>query len=99
VRLALAARPARGAVVWDRGQEGTRPCRARTVAATIRFSRTGRPADVREAALHVIELVPLDGTTGPLVLATTLPVATVADLHGGAASTRGAGRARPASNP
>jgi hypothetical protein len=79
---ALAAEPARGEVVWDRGQEGKLPCRARTVTATIRFSRTGRQADFRAAALHFIELVPLDGTTDPLVLATTLPVATVADIQG-----------------
>jgi hypothetical protein len=78
----LARQPELGEVVWDRGQEGELPCRARALRATIRFSRTGRKGDVAEATLQFVELVPLDGATGPLVLATTLPVATLADAKG-----------------
>ncbi len=78
----LVAQPVLGAVVWDRGQEGKLRCAARTLTATIRFSRTGRLADYQQATLHFIELVSLDGTTGPLVLATTLPVETLADVRG-----------------
>src|SRR5207249_9691471 len=36
-----------GRVVWDRGQEGPLPCRARAVTATILFSRSGRIGDVQ----------------------------------------------------
>ena len=78
----LARQPDLGEVLWDRGQEGELPCRARALRATIRFSRTGRQDDVTEAALQFVELVPVDGTTEPLVLATTLPVATRADATG-----------------
>ena len=82
---ALAAQPMVGhgrEVVWDRGQEGTLRCRARTVTAAVRFSRTGRQADYREATLRFVELLPLDGITAPLVLATTLPVDRPADVRG-----------------
>jgi hypothetical protein len=78
----LAAQPVVGEVVWDRGQEGTLRCAARTVTATIRFSRTGRQGDYTAATLHFVELLPLDGVTDPLVLATTLPVATPGDVKG-----------------
>jgi hypothetical protein len=78
----VAAQPVVGEVVWDRGQEGTLRCAARTVAATIRFSRTGRQDDYTDATLNFIERLPLDGLTDPLVLATTLPVATLADVRG-----------------
>jgi hypothetical protein len=78
----LAAQPAVGEVVWDRGQEGKLRCEARTVTATIRFSRTGRQHDYAEAPVHFVELVPLDGSTDPLVLATTLPVGRLADVTG-----------------
>ncbi len=78
----LAAQPALGEGVWDRGEEGPLVCPARTVTAAIRYSRTGRQADYQEATLHFVQLVPLDGTTEPLVLATTLPVATLADVKG-----------------
>jgi hypothetical protein len=71
-----------GRVMWDRGQEGLLPCRARAVTATIRFSRSGRLADVQEATVQFLELVPLEGLTDPLVLATTLPVDTLADAIG-----------------
>lgn len=50
----LAAQPWLGEVVWDRGQEGLLPCRARAVRATIRFSRTERQADYEEATLHFL---------------------------------------------
>ena len=78
----LATQPVVGEVVWDRGQEGTLRCAARTVTATIRFSRTGRQGDYAEATLQVVELLPLDGVTAPLVLATPLPVTTLADVKG-----------------
>ena len=78
----LAQQPALGQVVWDRGQEGALVCDARVLTATIRFSRTGRQADVATATLRFVELRPVDGTTDPLVLATTLPVLTLADVRG-----------------
>jgi hypothetical protein len=78
----LDQQPDRGEVVWDRGQEGPLRCQARTVTATIRFSRSGRQADYQEASLHFVQLVPCDGTTAPLVLATTLPSDTLADVKG-----------------
>jgi Transposase DDE domain len=78
----LVTQPVVGEVVWDRGQEGELRCEARRVTATIRFSRTGRRDDYREATLHFVELVPLDGVTDPLVLATTLPVDRLADVKG-----------------
>ena len=80
--VVLAAQPVVGEVVWDRGQEGTLRCEARTVTAAIRFSRSGRRLDYTEATLHVVELLPLDGVTDPLVVATTLPVETLADITG-----------------
>ncbi len=79
---ALAAQPAAGEVVWDRGQAGTLRCQARRLTATIRFSRSGRQADYTEATLHFVELRPLDGVTDPLVVATPLPVTTLADVKG-----------------
>jgi hypothetical protein len=79
---ALAAQPAVGDVVWDRGQEGTLLCQARTLTAAVRFSRPGRQADYTEATLHVVELMPRDGVTDPLVVATTLPVETLAAVQG-----------------
>jgi hypothetical protein len=78
----LANQPWLGEVVWDRGQEGKLVCQARTLTATIRFSRTGRQDDYQEATLQFVQLVPRDGTTDPLVLATTLPVDTLADVKG-----------------
>ena len=78
----LAAQPARGEVLWDRGQEGVLVCQTRTLTATIRFSRSGRQADYQEATLHVVQLVPLTGPADPLVVATTLPVDTLADVKG-----------------
>jgi hypothetical protein len=79
---ALAAQPVVGDVVWDRGQEGTLLCQARTLTAAVRFSRTGRQTDYGEATLHFVELRPRDGATAPLVVATTLPVARLADVTG-----------------
>jgi len=69
-------------VLWDRGQEGPLACRARTLTAATRFSRSGRQHDYQEATLHFIQLAPDDGPTDPLVLATTLPIATLADVKG-----------------
>jgi hypothetical protein len=78
----LAAQPPLGEVVWNRGEAEPLRCAVRTVTATCRFSRTGRQADVQEATLAVVELAPVDGEHDPLVLATTLPVATLADAKG-----------------
>jgi len=78
----LAAHPVLGEVVWDRGQEGKLRCEARAVTATIRFSRSGRQHDSTAATLQFVELLPLDGVTDPLVLATTLPVDALAAVQG-----------------
>jgi hypothetical protein len=78
----LDTQPVVGELVWDRGQEGTLRCEVRTVTATIRFSRTGRQDDYVDATLQFVELLPLDGVTDPLVLATTLPVGRLADVRG-----------------
>jgi hypothetical protein len=78
---ALAQQPWRGAVDWDRGAVGVRPCRLRTLRATIRFSRTGRKDDVQEATVNFVEAVPVEGATASLVVATTLPVDTVAQVR------------------
>jgi hypothetical protein len=86
--VVLAAQPVLGKVVWDRGQEGALPCDARTVTATIRFSRTGRRADYAEATLQFVELLPLDGVTDPLVIATTLPVDRLVDVKGIVSSSK-----------
>lgn len=48
------------------------------VRVTIRFTRTGRTADVQDATVHVVEAIPLLGLIDPPVLATTLPVDTTA---------------------
>jgi hypothetical protein len=74
-----------GQIGWDRGQEGKLPCLARTVRATLRHSPSGRVADYREAPLNFLELVPLQGPTEPLVLATTLPTARLPEARGVAA--------------
>ena len=68
--------------MWDRGQEGILPCRVRTARATIRFSRSGRKSDYREASLNFLELVPVVEGMDPLVLVTTLPAGTLADAKG-----------------
>jgi Transposase DDE domain len=78
---ALAQQPWRGMVNWDRGEHGRLRCRLRTLRATIRFSRTGRKDDVQEATINVVEAVPVQGPTESLVLATTLPVETVAQAR------------------
>jgi len=78
---ALEQQPWRGEVEWDRGQQGRLRCRLRTLRAAIRFSRSGRKDDVQEATVTFVEAVPLDGRTDPLVLATTLPVNTVAEAR------------------
>jgi hypothetical protein len=78
---ALAPQPWRGAMDWDRGAEGVLRCRLRTLRAPIRFSRTGRKDDVQEATVNFVEAVPLEGLTESLVLATTLPVDTVAQVR------------------
>ena len=78
----LARQPYFGEVVWDRGQEGVLACQARWVRATIRFSRSGRKSDYREATVNFLELVPVEGSMGPLVLVTTLPVESLAEARG-----------------
>jgi hypothetical protein len=78
---ALAGPPWRGAVAWERGEDGVLPCRLRTLRATIQCNRTGRKGDVRAATVNFVEAVPLDGQTASLVLATPLPVDTVAQAR------------------
>jgi hypothetical protein len=78
---ALAQQPWRGAVDWDRGAEGVLRCRLRTLRAPIRFNRTGRQDDVQEATVNFVEAVPVKGATKSLVVATTLPVDTVAQVR------------------
>jgi hypothetical protein len=78
---ALAQQPWRGEVTWDRGEQGRLRCRLRTLRATIRFTRTGRKGDVREATVNFVEAAPVDGQSEPLVLVTTLPVETVAQAR------------------
>ena len=78
---AVAQQPWRGEVDWDQGERGRLRCRLRTLRATIRFSRTGRKDDVQEATVNFVEAVPLEGPTESLVLATTLPVQTVAQAR------------------
>jgi Transposase DDE domain len=78
----LAQQPGLGQVIWERGEAGPLVCQARQVRATIRYSRTGRQADYTEATLHFVELVPLDPAQEPLVLATTLPTTTLAEVAG-----------------
>jgi hypothetical protein len=78
---ALAQQPWQGTVTWDRGEHGRLCCRLRTLRATIRFSRTGRKDDVQEATVTFVEAVPVQGPSDSLVLATTLPVETVAQAR------------------
>jgi hypothetical protein len=78
----LGGQPWLGEVAWDRGKEGKLRCRARAVRGTIRFSRSGRKADYVEATLNFLQLVPIAGGEEPLVVATTLPVATLTDAKG-----------------
>ena len=78
----LAGQPWFGEVEWDRGKEGKRRCRARAVRGTIRFSRSGRQDDAVAATLNFLQLVPIEGDEEPLVVATTLPLATLADAKG-----------------
>jgi len=78
---AVAQQPWRGEVDWDQGERGRLRCRLRTLRATIRCSRTGRKDDVQEATVNFVEAVPLEGPTESLVLATTLPVQTVAQAR------------------
>lgn len=78
----LAEQPWLGEVDWDRGEAGKLRCQARGVRGTIRFSRSGRKMDYEEATLNFLELVPLEGNEEPLVVATTLPLATLVDAKG-----------------
>jgi hypothetical protein len=78
---ALAQQPWRGEVDWDRGAQGRVRCRLRTLRAPIRFSRTGRKDDMQEATVNFVEAVPVEGLSESLVVATTLPVDTVAQVR------------------
>lgn len=79
---ALARQAPLGRAVWQRGAEPPLPCEVRALAATLRYSRTGRQDDYREATLQFVELRPEAAGHDPLVLATTLPVRTLADAVG-----------------
>jgi hypothetical protein len=72
----------RGEVEWDRGEAGVVRCRLRWARAAVCFNPTGRQADAREAAVWFVEAAPLEGGLDPLVLATTLPVASRAAAAG-----------------
>jgi len=78
---ALEQQPWRGDVEWDRGQQGRLRCRLRPLRGTIRFSRSGRKDDGQEATVTFVEAVPLDGQSDALVLATALPVETLAEAR------------------
>lgn len=78
----LAEEQWRGEVAWDRGQEGVVRCRLRWTQVVVRFSRSGRQTDTQEATVGVVEARPLDARLDPLLLATTLPLATRADAVG-----------------
>ncbi len=80
--LLLDQQPWLGETVWAGGDAGPTRCRVHAARATIRFSRTGRQADCTEATLHFVEFVPLDAQRESLVLATTLPVARLAECRG-----------------
>ena len=78
----LTAQAPLGEAWWYGGEDGPVRCTVRVVRGAIRHSRTGRQADYTEAPLTFVELRPLVGTRAPLVLATTLPVASLADARG-----------------
>jgi hypothetical protein len=78
----LAEHDWRGEVVWDRGQEGAVRCRLRWTQVIVRFSRSGCRTDAREATIGIVEARPLDPRLDPLILATTLPLASRADAVG-----------------
>lgn len=78
----LEGQPYLGEVIWDGGDEGRLRCQVRKVRATIRFSRSGRNADYQEATVNFLELVPVEEGLDSLVLATTLPVQSLADARG-----------------
>jgi len=78
----LAQQPGLGQAVWERGQEGPLLCQVRSLGATIRYSRSGRQADTTEATLTFVEFVPLEPDHDSLVLATTLPAATLREATG-----------------
>ena len=78
----LAKAPYLGEVIWDRGEEGRIRCQVRKVRATIRFSRSGRKNDYREATVNFLELVPMEEGLESLVLVTTLPVESLVEARG-----------------
>ena len=82
LREVLADLPWLGEVVWNRGEGGKLRCQARTVRATIRFSRSGRKNDYEQATLNFLELVPIDSSLESLLVATTLPLEELADAKG-----------------
>ena len=58
------------------------PCRVHMVRATIRFGRSGRKNDYREATVNFLELVPTQEGLDSLVLVTTLPVDRLVEARG-----------------
>jgi hypothetical protein len=78
----LARQPWLGEVVWDRGSYGKLRCQARLVRGEIHYSVSGRKDDVEKAVLTFLDVVPQDGTTDPLVLATNLPIGGRFDAQG-----------------
>jgi hypothetical protein len=78
----LAEEPWHGEVDWDRGQEGVVRCQVRWTQVVVWFSRSGTRRDRHEATIGVVEARPRDPRLDPLILATTLPLASRADVVG-----------------
>lgn len=71
---ALETAPWLGHGRWGRRDEGTLTGQLRTLAARIRFSRSGRKHDYREAKVHFLQFVPDDPRIDPLTLVTSFPI-------------------------
>jgi hypothetical protein len=77
----LRDQPWLGEVVWNLGQAGRLRCRVRKLRAQIQDGRARR-SDQQRASMTFVEVVPLDATVDPLVVATTVPVHRVVDAQG-----------------
>jgi hypothetical protein len=77
----LAEQPWLGRMVWDRGSEGKLVCRARMLQATICFRRSGEAKERTMATMNFVEVAPGRAGLEPLVIATNLPVRSVAEAQ------------------
>ncbi len=77
----LAEQPWLGRVVWDRGSEGKKTCRARVLQAKMCFRRSGEAKETTTATMNFLEVAPVRADLEPLVVATNLPVASVAEAQ------------------